>query len=368
MKPHERNCRSRARSYPERAMTRLVDTSNLEPGTVLFRRYTVEKRLGEGGVGVVVAANDSILRRRVAIKCLRQNQPQSRSLAIRFLREGRAMAQLESAHTVRVFDARPGALVMEYLRGADLSRLLAERGPLSSRQAVTFVLQACDALSEAHARGIVHRDLKLENLFLARRPGSESGVFIKVLDFGLSKVLAEHRAASDEVTLTDTQCVLGSAEFMSPEQLRSSRDVDERTDIWALGVVLFTLLAGRSPFARRFLAEVRGAVLDGNVPPLSGLCRELPKGLEKVVERCLRVEREERYRSARELAAELLPYAGERRRSIYSYAIDNQDAVALDEQPAPESSIRESDRPSGFAGLMRLFSACGLGKPQASSR
>lgn len=281
-----------------------LDVAAVVPGALLFGRYLVEERLGQGGIGIVVAARDRVLDRRVALKCLHL-QPPSRALAERFLREGRAMARLESAHTVRVFDAQPGVLIMECLRGLDLRRLLEQRGRLAPREAVLLILQACDALAEAHELGIVHRDLKLENLFFTQRAGSQSGGYLKVLDFGLSKLLLD--SVSAESTLTETQCVLGSLEYMSPEQSRSPRDVDQRTDIWSLGVVLFALLSGNGPFARRFASEVRFAVLSGDVPALSGV----PLGLEDVVRRCLRVDRDERYDSVRSLARDLLPYVGE---------------------------------------------------------
>jgi serine/threonine-protein kinase len=262
-----------------------------------------------------MAAQDQVLRRRVALKCLRYPRPDARSTALRFLREARAMAQLESPHTVRIFDALPGVLVMEYLRGSDLGRFLRHRGAVSPRQAALLILQACDALAEAHALGIVHRDIKLENLFLTCRPGNETRGYLKVLDFGLSKVFMEPGALQDEVTVTDTQCVLGSPEFMSPEQTRCSRDVDARTDIWALGAVLYALLSGRRPFARRFIPDVRYAVLAGEFVPLNTLCDDLPVGLESIVRRCLQVNREARYESVRELAAALEPFARTPRRS-----------------------------------------------------
>jgi serine/threonine-protein kinase len=347
-----------------------IDASSLYPGAVLFNRYVVQERLGEGGVGVVVAALDQVLRRRVAVKCLRQTQPHSRSLALRFLREGRAIARLESTHTVRIFDARPGVLVMEYLRGLNLHQLLKARGAVPAREAVVLILQACDALAEAHELGIVHRDLKLENLFLTRRPGKEAGGYIKVLDFGLSKVLTEHTAHDDEpptsgvtsevgeITLTSTQCVLGSAEFMSPEQSRSSRDVDARTDIWALGVILYALLTGRSPFARRFLTQVRGAVLSGEFPPLSSLCPDLPGGLDEVVSRCLRVERDARYGSIKELATALLPFSSSRRRSMYGFSTSN-DSTLAEEAPTQPSLLSR-------IGLGHLFTSHQGAKPKAT--
>lgn len=250
------------------------------------------------------------------------------------------MARLESAHTVRIFDARPGALIMEYLRGQDVAHLLKQHGRLTSRETVILALQVCDALAEAHQMGIVHRDLKLENLFVTCRAGSETGKYIKVLDFGLSKVLNDRVHPTDEVTLTETQCVLGSLEFMSPEQSRSARDVDHRTDIWALGVILYTLLSGKNPFARRFISEVRFAVLSGEVPDLRPLCDELPAGLEDVVARCLRVNPDERYDSIRSLARSLLPYAGERRRASYAFAAEYDAASRHGEAVPPSGPVR----------------------------
>lgn len=339
-------------------MEKGIDASNLYPGAVLSQRYVVQGRLGEGGVGVVVVALDQVLRRRVAIKCLREPQPHSRSLALRFLREGRAMAQLQSAHTVRIFDAQAGFLVMEHLRGMNLEQLLKSRGPVPAREAVVLILQACDALAEAHGLGIVHRDLKPANLFLTRRPGNEAGGYIKVLDFGLSKVLAERDSFTSEATLTSTQCVLGSAEFMSPEQSRSSRDVDARTDIWALGVILYALLTGHSPFARRFLSEVRGAVLSGEFPAMGSLCSDLPSGLDSVVNRCLCVERDARYQSIKELAAALLPFARSRRRSIYFLSASNE-PMPVEEAPSPPSLFRR-------IGLGHWFASRGSAKSKAT--
>jgi serine/threonine protein kinase len=296
-------------------MDHCLDAANLCPGALIFDRYLLQERLGEGGVGIVMAAQDQVLRRRVALKCLRCPRTDARSTALRFLREARAMAQLESPHTVRIFDALPGVLVMEYLRGSDLARFLRHRGRVSARQAALLLLQACDALAEAHALGIVHRDIKLENLFLTCRPGHEARGYLKVLDFGLSKVFMDPGSAQDEVTVTDTQCVLGSPEFMSPEQTRCSRDVDARTDIWALGAVLYALLSGRRPFARRFVADVRYAVLAGEYLPLESVCDDLPVGLDSIVQRCLQLDRDARYESVKELAAALEPFAKTPRRT-----------------------------------------------------
>ncbi len=195
-------------------------------------------------------------------------------------------------------------IVMELLEGRDLKTVLKDDGALPLETAVDYVLQACEAVAEAHAVGILHRDLKSDNLFVTRSP---LGVpLVKVLDFGLSKI----ETAEPEAGLTSDNHVMGSPHFMSPEQMRSSRDVDARSDLWSLGVVLYTLLAGRVPFRGTYLTEVCSAVLSGDVVPLASLRPEVPPGLEEVIARCMRLEREERFQSAPELATALAPFGG----------------------------------------------------------
>ena len=223
-----------------------------QPGDVLAGKYRVERVLGSGGMGVVVAAMHLTLQERVALKFLLPEGAKKEETVTRFLREARAAAKIKSEHVARVSDVgtlESGApyLVMEYLDGSDLSALLRRDGPLPPRDAVEYVLQACEALAEAHAVGIVHRDLKPANLFLARHAGGAPR--IKVLDFGISKLTARDPSMPpDDPSMTRTRAWLGSPLYMSPEQMRSARDVDTRTDIWALGVILYELLSGKPPF------------------------------------------------------------------------------------------------------------------------
>ncbi len=201
-------------------------------GDVIAGKYRVDRAVGRGGMGIVVAASHLFLPQRVAIKLLLSTE--SPALVQRFLREARAVVRLKGEHVVRVFDVGElGSgiphIVMEYLEGEDLSDVLRARGTLSVVDAADYVLQACLAMAEAHAAGIVHRDLKPANLFLTTTPGGAT--LIKVLDFGVSK---EVPGSTEGVggSLTQTREMLGSPIYMSPEQMRSSRSVDARSDVW----------------------------------------------------------------------------------------------------------------------------------------
>jgi serine/threonine protein kinase len=278
----------------------------VNPGDLLAGKYRVEAILGVGGMGIVVAAKHEQLDLRVAIKFIRPEALGNREAAERFLREARAAARLKSEHTARVLDVgklESGApyMVMELLDGNDLAQVLRERGQLPIEQAVDWVVQACEAVAEAHLMGIVHRDIKPQNLFLARSEGQER---VKVLDFGVSKAIGGMEGA-----LTHTRAIIGSPLYMSPEQMRSSRGVDARSDVWALGVVLFELLTTHPPFESETLTELCLMIVGDPPRPLLELRPDAPAGLAEVVLRCLRKDAAERFANAAELAAALKPYA-----------------------------------------------------------
>ncbi|WP_437877315.1 serine/threonine-protein kinase [Sorangium sp. So ce513] len=274
-------------------------------GDVIAGRYRVDRVLGRGGMGMVVAASHLVLPHRVAIKLL--VSADNPALVQRFLREARAAARLEGEHVVRVLDVGElGSgipyIVMEYLEGEDLSDVLRARGPLGVTEAADYVLQACVAMAEAHAAGIVHRDLKPANLFLTTRPGGAK--LIKVLDFGISKELRD-----GGVALTRTWEMLGSPVYMPPEQMRSSRSVDARSDIWALGAILYRLLTGQPPFEAPALAELMLLVATAEPVPPSALRSDLPPGLERVILHCLQKDPAHRPQTVAELAFALVPFA-----------------------------------------------------------
>jgi len=227
----------------------------------------------------------------------------------RFLREARASVRIQSEHIARVLDVGTlddGApyMVMEFLEGRDLAHELEDRHRLPVGEAVDFILQACEALAEAHALGIVHRDLKPANLFRTRR--SDGSAFIKVLDFGISKAIAPDAKA---VSLTSTQGLIGSPFYMSPEQVRKPKTVDTRSDIWSLGVIVHELLSGAPPFLSDTPLSILAAVVTDPAPLVRSMRDDVPEGLQAVILKCLEKEPARRYADITELAHALKPFA-----------------------------------------------------------
>ncbi|HMR75174.1 MAG TPA: serine/threonine-protein kinase, partial [Polyangiaceae bacterium] len=278
-----------------------------QAGDVLAGKYRVERVLGEGGMGVVVEATHTDLDQRVALKFMHESV-----VAVgldRFMREAKAVAMLKSEHVARVMDVgrlEDGApyIVMEFLEGEDLGDLLERRSRLPLEEAVDYVLQASIALAEAHARGVVHRDIKPRNLFLTRK--ADDTPLVKVLDFGISKITNTKNL--DDAS-TRTGMVLGSPKYMSPEQSRSSKTVDARTDIWSLGVVLYELYTGQPPFTAQTLPDMFVAILPSDFEPASKLVPGSPAGLDAVFDRCLAKEPGDRYATMAELASALSVFA-----------------------------------------------------------
>jgi eukaryotic-like serine/threonine-protein kinase len=277
------------------------------PGEVLSEKYQVERVLGMGGMGVVLAAKHVALGQRVAIKLLRPEIAKLPEAAERFLREARASTNLKSQHVAHVLDVGSlptGApyMVLEYLEGRDLHDLARSGAPLPVASAVDYLLQAAEALAEAHTAGIVHRDLKPANLFLTS--GSDGSALVKVLDFGISKA-----TLPGERGITQTDAVLGSPGYMAPEQIRSAKHVDQRADIWGLGVCLHELLTGLPPFDGESVAAVSVQIVMEPAPLVHTLRPDVPEALSRVVERCLEKEPSKRFPNMAELASALLPFA-----------------------------------------------------------
>jgi serine/threonine-protein kinase len=329
------------------------------PGDVLAGRYRVERVLGSGGMGVVVAAIHVELAQRVAVKFLLPSAVENGEAASRFLREARAAVKIDSEHVARVLDVGKldnGApyMVMEYLEGHDLSH-----GPtgeaLPIEEAVDYVLQACAAMAVAHSVGIVHRDLKPANLFITSRP--DGSPLVKVLDFGISKMSLLDAPA----VLTHTSAIMGSPLYMSPEQAQSARTVDARTDIWSLGVILYELITGVPPFQGESLTEVLSALITTTPKPLRELRPSTPPGLERAVLRALEKSLARRFANVGELSAALVEFAPARSRLLHERVSGVLVRAGISSAPPPPGTTQPFTLASG-----RIVPASPPPRPEAS--
>ena len=301
-------------------------------GDVIAGKFRVDAVLGEGGMGVVVAATHLQLRETVALKFLRRELCKLPNVVARFAQEARAAAKLKSEHVARVLDVGitddgTPFYVLEHLEGRDLGMVLADQGRLPIKTAVEYIIHACDGLAEAHVRGIVHSDIKPENLFVVDRDGWQQ---IKILDFGISKV-GISGATAEEIAQLQTDELIGSPAYMSPEQFTSSDDVDSRTDIWSLGAVLFELIAGTPPYDPSLgLHALMSQVLAGDAPRLlTRFCPDAPRELVLVIDKCLSRDHDARFATAAELAVALLPFAPRRARVVVERAVTLTKASGL---------------------------------------
>jgi serine/threonine-protein kinase len=304
-----------------------------EIGDVIAGKYRIEKVVGEGGMGIVFAAHHLMLDQQVAVKVLLVDIANGEEIVERFVREAQAAARVKSDHVVRVMDAgslESGLpfLVMEYLEGCDLDEVLVKEGPLEPTQLCDYMLQILAALAQAHAAGIVHRDLKPANIF--RRTPDGGPELVKILDFGISKQ-ESNRAGWKQLT---GQTCLGTPAYMSPEQLRSSKNVDARADLWSLGVMMYELLTKTLPFDGESPSEIFAAVLEKTPAPIASLRRGVPDALIRIIDRALQKNPDDRFEDAGELALALAPLASGK----WEHLVDDTNRSVARIRKAPASS------------------------------
>ncbi len=275
-----------------------------QPGDILADKYRIDSQLGEGGMAVVFGAHHLLLDKPIAVKILSPELPSVPQVVERFVTEARAAARVDSPHVARVMDV--GMLVnglpymvMERLDGCDLEELLRLEKRLEIGDAIDYVLQALQGLATAHTLGVVHRDLKPANIFLAQQ--TDGTTIIKILDFGIAKLDTATR-------VTRPGQAVGSPTYMSPEHIRNSDHVDHRTDIWAMGVVLYELLTGRPPIEADGVGETFAAVLNKQAPSLRTHRPEIPEELDAAILKCLAHDPADRWPDVAQLARAIAPF------------------------------------------------------------
>jgi len=347
------------------------------PGDLFEGKYRIERLIGKGGMGAVFSAQHELLQKRVAVKFLLGDIVTNPEAVKRFQNEAVSASKIQGDHVAQVMDVGTAHasglpfMVMEFLDGGDLSQLLEQRGPLPVEDAVDYVLQGLEAIAQAHKQKIVHRDLKPANLFLARRPDGSST--IKVLDFGISKQSNPFSNTGNH-GLTSTKSVLGSPLYMSPEQLRSAKNVDERADIWSLGVILFELLTGHVPFNGDSLGELFVSILEQPIPRVSQIRPDVPQALDEAILRCLQRPLEQRFSNVGELAYALAQCAPPRaipsiERIMTTLGVHPGSMGALPvPMRGPEPSFVGFGTGAGGSGAFQAGAQTGPGQPGASTQ
>jgi eukaryotic-like serine/threonine-protein kinase len=290
----------------------VVDTQTLTTGTLVAGKLRVVREIGAGGMGAVYEVEHELTKHRRALKVLHPSAAQTPSVVERFLREASAAGRVGNSHIAETFDAGKlesgdPYLLMELLDGETLDQQLQRQGAIDPGELADLIYQACEGVQAAHDAGIVHRDLKPENLIVTLRDGAP---FVKILDFGISKFDAERTGT---LGLTQEGLVMGTPYYMSPEQVRGASLIDARTDVYALGVILYECSCGVRPYDARAIEHLAVLIHEGKPTPLAEQRPSLPPAFCSVVHRAMAVDREQRFASARALGAALAPL---RRRTL----------------------------------------------------
>jgi serine/threonine-protein kinase len=332
---------------------RRLGDAEIGPGKRL-RDYEITRLIGQGGMASVYEARHFQLGHSVAIKVMHPSLARSAAAAERFLREGRNAARIRHPHVVRVFDlgSYDGIpfLVMDLVRGSDLGAVLRREGPMHLEEVLDVMLPVISAVAAAHALGIVHRDIKPSNLALCR--GVDGSVDPYLLDFGISKCTD---AEDGDVDVTRSDALLGTLPYMAPEQASGGGSADERSDQYALGVVLYEIATGRRPYRGQTPQEVLGAILGATFVPPSAHRSDLPSEFDAIVARAMHRDPDERFPSVAALGAALLPLAGRRTREVWAITFPGADArTSYSSAPALSVWPRARDGRWSAAALVSL--------------
>jgi serine/threonine-protein kinase len=346
---------------------------DLQQGAIVANRYVVDRVIGEGNVSLVVAAKNLDLGELVALKILKPEMLTQPGALARFGREAKASVQIRSEYAAAVYDVgqlMDGTpfLVMEFLDGLDMERHVASRGALEVPECIECILQVCEALAIAHSKGITHRDIKPENLFRIERA---NGMFVtKVIDFGISKAALVGSVFGANLAATESAGVSGTPYYMSPEQVSASANVDMRTDIWSLGVVMYELLTGSVPFPAESFAELCSLVLTQPAPDVRVMRHDVPFEVAETIRRCLEKDPKARYQNVAELAVALYPFSPKRARLNAERAVAVLKAAGMADvnlsiesiMPGPDSNPSAPSMPSIPRARSSISGVSGIGR------
>lgn len=315
-------------------------------GQVLAGKYRVERLIGEGAMGLVLAATHLGLDEIVAIKFMRAEIQRLPGTLSRFAKEAKIAARIRNEHVTKVIDVGVSEpigpyIVMEYLDGRTLADVLEAEGPLPVQRAAEYLLQACEGLAAAHALGVTHRDIKPENLFITAQPPVE---VVKLLDFGISKAALTGRVFGDDLALSKSSYAMGTPLYMSPEQIRAAPHLDSRTDIWSMGAVLYELVSGKTAFSADSMTEICAKILEAPSPRIQEPSPPELAAVQSIVDKCLEKDPQRRFQSIADLALALLPLASERARA---YADRSSNLLAATRPSGPPSTSGQPAVASG---------------------
>jgi serine/threonine protein kinase len=302
----------------------MIAVGELVTGAVIAGRFHLDRRIGEGGMGVVWAATHMVTRKPVALKMLKPERAADPALRQRFIREARAVCAVQHPNIVEIHDVletEDGSpvMVMDLLHGESLGQRLDRETRLPAGEVARLMLPVVSAVGTAHAAGVVHRDLKPDNIFLAEE--GDGTLSVKVLDFGIAKVLATETDAAATGGLTGTGAMLGTPYYMAPEQIFGERDIDHRADIWAIGVILYECLSGRRPTQAENIGQILKVITTDGIPPLDLVAPDVPVDLARLVRRMLMRDRAARPQSLSEVQAALRRFSDAAARSFGDPAI-----------------------------------------------